>query len=213
MLKKKYVQSLNEAFARYIGVKGKAYIPKYKISCKKAIQSIKNAGGIPVLAHPIFLNLSSKNLKNFISYLKSEGLEGIEVFYPEHKAADTDYYCAGDLPAEPQYNLITTATTNSNLIMLPLTKNALATAQALANDIGAAGVVDAVSEFDAASQSWNQVTYSFVPFPPPGAWQWSGDFAISIGNGYMVNVTADTTWPTVVRNNNFNTYINNSKRK
>ncbi|MBW1649154.1 MAG: PHP domain-containing protein [Deltaproteobacteria bacterium] len=92
MLQKKHVRSLNEAFDRYIGVKGKAYIPKYKISCKKVIQSIKNAGGIPVLAHPIFLNMHSENLKSFISYLKSVGLEGIEVFYPEHKAADTAYY-------------------------------------------------------------------------------------------------------------------------
>ncbi len=92
MLKKKYVRSLNEAFDRYIGAKGKAYIPKYRISCKKAIQSIKNAGGIPVLAHPVFLNMSSENLRSFISYLKSEGLEGIEVFYPEYKAADTAYY-------------------------------------------------------------------------------------------------------------------------
>jgi len=92
MLKKKYVRSLNEAFDRYIGAKGKAYIPKYRISCKKAIQSIKNAGGIPVLAHPIFLNMSSQNLREFIAYLKSEGLEGIEAFYPEHKDSDTAYY-------------------------------------------------------------------------------------------------------------------------
>jgi len=92
IVKKGYAKSLNESFDRYIGIKGKAYIPKYRISCEKAIQIIKNAGGIPVLAHPVFLNLSSEKLNNFVSYLKSVGLEGIEVFYPEYKYSDMVYY-------------------------------------------------------------------------------------------------------------------------
>ena len=126
--------------------------------------------------------------------------------------ADTDYYCAGSLFGDPTYNLVTTATTNSNTVMLPLSKSALATAQAMANDIGVAGIVDGVSEFVSATQSWNTVTYSFVPVPPPGAWQWSGDFGISIGSGYMVNVTADTTWPTIRTNSSKQSFYN-FKRK
>ena len=106
-----------------------------------------------------------------------------------------DYYCAGDIPADPVYNFTTTPTTDVNPVMLPLSKSNLATAQDLANDIGAAGDVDAVSVWDATTQSWQQVTYSFIPVPPPGAWAWSGNFDIDIAHGYMVNMTTDVTWP------------------
>ncbi|MCF7867395.1 MAG: hypothetical protein K9N09_01735 [Candidatus Cloacimonetes bacterium] len=109
--------------------------------------------------------------------------------------SDVDYYCAGSIPADPVYNLITTTTTDANLVMLPLSMSSLSNAQDLANDIGAAGDVDAVSSWDAATQSWQQVTYSFIPVPPPGGYAWSGNFDIEIGKGYMINMTTNTTWP------------------
>jgi hypothetical protein len=128
---------------------------------------------------------------------------------------DVDYFCAGALQADPVYNLITTATTNANMVMLPLTKSSLTTAQDLASDIGSEGVVDAISRWVASSQSWEQVAYSFSPVPPPGGWAWSGDFDIEIGESYQISVTVPATWPSrnFRDNNSFNQNIINNTRK
>ncbi len=46
---------------------------------------IREAKGIPVLAHPFTLNLGSAYaLKNLVVELKGQGLAGLEVFYSEH---------------------------------------------------------------------------------------------------------------------------------
>jgi hypothetical protein len=46
---------------------------------------IREAKGIPVLAHPFTLNLGSAYaLKNLLVELKGLGLAGLEVFYSEH---------------------------------------------------------------------------------------------------------------------------------
>ena len=47
---------------------------------KKVIETIKNAGGIAVIAHPACC--WSVNLKNTIKELQTLGLDGMEVYYP-----------------------------------------------------------------------------------------------------------------------------------
>jgi len=57
MIQKGYISEMGEAFTeQYIGNGGNAYVKKYKISPKEAIKLILDSGGIPVLAHPIFIN-------------------------------------------------------------------------------------------------------------------------------------------------------------
>ena len=121
---------------------------------------------------------------------------------------NVDYYCAGDIASDPIYNFITTVTTNLNTLMLPLGKSAIGDAQALANDIGDAGVVNQVSCWDASLQGWETITYSQLPFPPYN-WVWSDNFNVDIGAGYMVNLTENATWPTVNRANSNKKEINN----
>ena len=60
--------------------------------CRESIKVIKEAGGIPVLAHPYLLKLKSEKLKKFVRMLKSIGIEGIEVFYPEHTEEETKLF-------------------------------------------------------------------------------------------------------------------------
>ena len=52
LIEKGYVFSIKEAFQKYIGKGRPAYIPRYKFMPQEAIQLIKEAGGIPILAHP-----------------------------------------------------------------------------------------------------------------------------------------------------------------
>ena len=93
MLKKNYVKSIAEAFDKYLAKGKPAYVDKYRVECAKAIEIILGAGGKPVLAHPVLLNYpTDKLLEDFVRSLKSMGLKGIEVYYPEHSPAQTAYY-------------------------------------------------------------------------------------------------------------------------
>jgi len=85
MVKKGFVQSVAEAFDKYLAKGQPAYVDKYRVDCDRAIEVIRNAGGIPVLAHPVLLEIKNDNVfKKLISRLKEMGLKGIEVYYPEH---------------------------------------------------------------------------------------------------------------------------------
>ena len=82
-----YVGTLQEAFARYIGKKGPAYVPKPKLSKEEALAMILRLGGLPVLAHPG--NLDRDDL---IPELVALGLKGLEAYYPSHTAEETRRY-------------------------------------------------------------------------------------------------------------------------
>jgi len=85
MVDKRYVQSINEAFDRYLGKGKPAYVDKYRMESDQAIELIRNAGGIPVLAHPGLIEPTTDlPFDHLIKTLTSIGLKGIEVYYPEH---------------------------------------------------------------------------------------------------------------------------------
>ncbi|MCP3871877.1 MAG: ribonuclease III [Desulfobacteraceae bacterium] len=88
-----YVKTFREAFDKYLGKDKPAYVDKYKVSCRKAIRTILEAGGIPVLAHPGLLSFNKKNqIGKFIDTLVTYGLEGLEVYYSDHDAEMTLFY-------------------------------------------------------------------------------------------------------------------------
>ncbi|ACL70979.1 phosphatase [Halothermothrix orenii] len=93
MIKKGYITEMGEAFTDdYIGNNGRAYVPKYQLSPERAIQLIKEADGIPVLAHPHFINRGDPLKKEEISRLVEGGLEGIEVYHSKHSEEVSNYY-------------------------------------------------------------------------------------------------------------------------
>ena len=93
LVKKGLVGSMNQAFDRYLGTDGPAYVDKFRIECRKAIELIIDAGGIPVLAHPGLLNCkTSDRFDELITGLKEMGILGVEVYYPEHTAEQTHLF-------------------------------------------------------------------------------------------------------------------------
>ncbi|MBM7558645.1 PHP domain-containing protein [Marinitoga litoralis] len=88
LLKKGYVKDRDEAFNKYLGDGKIAHIPKEKILPEEAVKLIKNAGGYPVIAHPKYLKLTYKELKELVLKLKEYGLWGIEVYYPKHSNSE-----------------------------------------------------------------------------------------------------------------------------
>ena len=70
--------------------KGKpAYVSHYRLEPEEIISLIKEAGGTPVLAHPKLVGDDA-----LVEELLQKGIEGLEVFYPRHDAADTARYMA-----------------------------------------------------------------------------------------------------------------------
>lgn len=90
LLKKGYVQSIREAFDKYISEGKPAFVKKEKMSPEECIETITKAGGIPVIAHPIFLNRTWDEIDVLVERLKKVGLKGIETYYVENSEEDTD---------------------------------------------------------------------------------------------------------------------------
>lgn len=78
------VSSVDQAFKRYLGLKGKAYVPRKILPVDQAIEYLIKAGGVAVLAHPVTLDPSGRSLPELIENLKKLGLAGVEVYYPNH---------------------------------------------------------------------------------------------------------------------------------
>ncbi|MFO7749517.1 MAG: ribonuclease III [Desulfobacteraceae bacterium] len=92
MVKKGFVGSFDEAFDRYLKTGRPAYVDKFRLSCREAIELITRAGGIPVLAHPgLITPNSSEAMTQLVDQLVAMGLEGIEVYYTDHSQTQTDF--------------------------------------------------------------------------------------------------------------------------
>jgi predicted metal-dependent phosphoesterase TrpH len=99
MLAKQYVSSIGEAFNRFLAKGKRAYVKKYQISPKEAIDIIKKANGISVVAHPQIMNNDS-----LIPLMVKDGLDGIEVYHTDHTSEATKKY----LDIAIKYNLLVT---------------------------------------------------------------------------------------------------------
>lgn len=83
---KGYVSSRQAAFDRYLAKGKPGYVDRYRMTPEGGIGAIVEAGGVPVLAHPYTLELNAGALRAYLQELKAHGLQGIEVYYPEHNA-------------------------------------------------------------------------------------------------------------------------------
>lgn len=79
MVEGKYVNTKQEAFEKYIGNEGPAYVPKPILTPEEVIKYIHDAGGMAIVAHPGKL----PSLKYLDDFLK-QGIDGLEVWHPEH---------------------------------------------------------------------------------------------------------------------------------
>jgi len=93
MVKKGYVKSVQDAFAKYIGEGKPAYARKDTLDPAHAIEAIHHAGGLAILAHPIQLRaVDHDELVHIITRLKDAGLDGVEVTHTDHSPAEVDQY-------------------------------------------------------------------------------------------------------------------------
>jgi len=77
------VASVDEAFSRFLRRGGPAYVEGSKFLPQEAVGLIREAQGVPSLAHPVIVGASDyhPDLERLLPMMKEAGLEGIEAYY------------------------------------------------------------------------------------------------------------------------------------
>ena len=84
LMKKGYVSSIGEAFAKYLSGGTPGYVQRERLTPRECIELIIEAGGLPVLAHPAQTKLTGRDFEDLICRLKDYGLWGIEAKYSKN---------------------------------------------------------------------------------------------------------------------------------
>ncbi len=92
LMDKKFVTSAKEAFDRYLANGRPAFVDRELPEPAEAVRWIREAGGVPVLAHPTWVRTSADGLRGLVRELKAAGLGGIEVHYSTHTPSQTTEY-------------------------------------------------------------------------------------------------------------------------
>ena len=87
LMKHGYVSRTQEAFTKYIGPNNPGFVPGSPLLPARVISVIRDAGGVPVLAHPIYLKRD-----DLIERFVSEGLAGLEVYHSSHTPDQVRHY-------------------------------------------------------------------------------------------------------------------------
>ena len=82
-----HVQTMDEAFHRFLGRNGGAYVPASRIPAGDAIALIHDAGGAAVWAHP-----GVEGMDRSLPALAALGLDGLELRHPAHDATAVSRY-------------------------------------------------------------------------------------------------------------------------
>ena len=83
-----YSLSKEDAFSQYLGDHTKYFVPREKITPEMGVELILQAGGVPILAHPVLYRISDARLDELVSRLKEAGLVGIEAIYATYNQAE-----------------------------------------------------------------------------------------------------------------------------
>ncbi|WP_319406505.1 PHP domain-containing protein [uncultured Desulfosarcina sp.] len=116
LVAKGLADSIDDAFDRFLGKNRPAYVEKHRVPMKEAIEAIKTAGGVAVLAHPYLNGVTDLNtFEPFLLTLMDMGLEGIEAVYPEHPEEATAHY----FQLATKHNLLITGGTDFHGAITP----------------------------------------------------------------------------------------------
>ena len=93
MVEKGYVPDMEAAFREYLDESARAYVERQDPQLSQSITRLRQAGGIPSLAHPvrIFRNDYGK-IDALVHEMIPHGLTAIEEYHSDHKPADVSRY-------------------------------------------------------------------------------------------------------------------------
>lgn len=81
-----HVTSQQDAFQRFIGDQGPAYVPYEKFTAQEGIELLKSCGAVPVWAHPYLFR--GGIVEEVLPELVKAGLMGVEVYHPQHSISE-----------------------------------------------------------------------------------------------------------------------------
>jgi hypothetical protein len=76
-----HVMTIESAFQKFLGPRGSAFVPRPAFPSAEAVRVIREARGVPVLAHPGMVP------RRMVETLAEAGLAGLEVWHPQHNPA------------------------------------------------------------------------------------------------------------------------------
>ena len=82
------VDSVTDAFAHLLSDSSPYYVPKLEMRVERAVELIRQAGGVPVIAHPWARRRGPILDETALRSLVEPGLLGIEVDHPDHTPDD-----------------------------------------------------------------------------------------------------------------------------
>jgi len=101
MVDKGVVSTVKEAFDRFLGEGRPAYVGRYRLTVKEAVDLIRGAGGAATLAHPGVSSIERGDLER----MKAWGLVGVEAHHPDHNPSVREKY----LRIAREFDLVPTA--------------------------------------------------------------------------------------------------------
>jgi predicted metal-dependent phosphoesterase TrpH len=81
-----------EAFDRFIGDDGPAYVPKHALAPLDALALVRRAGGACVLAHPGMWSAEAPVPEDLIEAMSEAGMAGLEADHSDHTPDQREHY-------------------------------------------------------------------------------------------------------------------------
>ena len=89
LLRRGVVRNKSEAFARFLGRDGAAYVPRELLSPLEGVRLLRSFNAVTAIAHPLLLRAPEKYLRGLITELAAAGLDALEAYHSEHSAEET----------------------------------------------------------------------------------------------------------------------------
>ncbi len=99
------VHTIDDAFRKFLGTNGPAYVARRSLTPRGAIELVRRAGGVAAIAHPATMR---KDLA--VGEAAKFGLAGLEVIHPRHDTGDRGRY----LRLCERYGLVATGGSDSH---------------------------------------------------------------------------------------------------
>lgn len=90
LVEKGYAPDVEQAFLDFLNPGKPGFLPRIKIPVSSAMETIQEAGGLAVLAHPKLT--FHADFPALFRQLKDLGLAGVEAFYPAHTDQEVAYF-------------------------------------------------------------------------------------------------------------------------
>ncbi len=88
LVKAGHAKSSREAFDRWLGDNGPAYVHYEKFSIAEGIDLLRSCGAVPVWAHPYLFRGGA--VEEVLKELVDAGLMGVEIYHPSHSSSQIE---------------------------------------------------------------------------------------------------------------------------